>query len=511
MNEPDQPAAKKSCGGERAGAQVPADSPALPPRRWALAHRDIRTIVLGLMLAMFLAALNQTIVATALPTIGREFHDFENLSWVVTAYLLTSTAAAPLYGKLSDIHGRRSIMLWCIGIFIAGSVVCALSPNLVTLIAGRALQGLGGGGILPVAQAVIADVIAPRERGRYQAYMGTMWVSAGLAGPVLGGAIAEYGHWSLIFWINLPIAVVAAIITYFNLRLLPRNDRRHALDIPGALLLMAASTPLLLALSWGGARYPWSSPPILLLLAGALTLAIVFAWWLLHARDPFLPLAVLANPVMRTGTACTAFSQGVVIALTIYAPLYFELVNGLAASDSGMALIPLVVMSTPGSILAGRGMMHVVHYKRLPLACLALSIATLAYLAWRPAQSPLALALLLSVVAFGIGTTYPTATTSIQNAVSRYQVGAAMGTMNFFRALVATFLVAGFGAILLAGIGVAPERGLGGGRMTAALAAGVDLAGVFRWIFAAGAFMLVLSLIALMRMEERPLRGSGEG
>src|ERR1700719_3477226 len=201
------------------------------PGRWVMAHGDIRTIVLGLMLAMFLAALNQTIVATALPTIGRDFRDFELLPWVVTAYLLTSTAVAPLYGKLSDIHGRRAMMLTSIGIFIAGSAACAAAPNMTLLVVGRALQGIGGGGILPLGQAIMADTVAPRERGRYQAFMGTVWVGAGVLGPVLGGFLADHLRWSVVFWINVPLGLAAAMISHQTLKRLPRHDRPHQLDL----------------------------------------------------------------------------------------------------------------------------------------------------------------------------------------------------------------------------------------------------------------------------------------
>ena len=258
----------------------PASPPSGPqPGRWVLSHGDIRTIVFGLMLAMFLAALNQTIVATALPTIGRDFDDFELLPWVVTAYLLTSTAVAPLYGKLSDIHGRRAMMLASIGIFIAGSAACAVAPNMIMLILGRGLQGIGGGGILPLAQSIMADAVAPRERGRYQAYMGSVWVTAGLGGPVIGGILAEHFHWSIIFWVNVPIGLVAAVMAHNSLKRLPRHDRKHKLDLIGAGLMTASAIPLLLALTWGGTRYPWLSPPIVGAgrgLGGAVEL--LFAW-----------------------------------------------------------------------------------------------------------------------------------------------------------------------------------------------------------------------------------------
>jgi MFS family permease len=238
---------------------------------------------------------------------------------------------------------------------------------------------------------------------------------------------------------------------------------------------------------------------------------MLFAWRLTQASEPFLPLPVLANPVMRMGTVCTSFSQAVAIGLTIFLPLYFEVVHGFSASDAGLALIPIVVMSTPGSILSGRAMMHVEHYKRVPLICLAGSIAGLSLLVWNPAIPPIAVAAALSVVAFGIGTSYPVGTVSIQNAVSRYQVGAAMGGMNFFRGLTAAFVVAAMGAIVLAAFGASPGHGGSGTAATAAVTGlGVNVAHVFRGVFALGVLCLIVSLIALIRMEERPLRGPSE-
>ena len=489
----------------------PASPPSGPqPGRWILSHRDIRTIVFGLMLAMFLAALNQTIVATALPTIGRDFGDFELLPWVVTAYLLTSTVVSPLYGKLSDIHGRRAMMLASIGIFVAGSAACAVAPDMITLIVARGLQGIGGGGMLPLAQTILGDAVAPRERGRYQAYMGSVWVTAGLAGPVLGGILSEHFHWSVIFWINVPLGMAAALMAYRTLNRLPRHEHKHKLDLLGASLMTTAAIPLLLALTWGGARYSWLSPPIAALVTASGVLWLLFAWRLTCVSEPFLPLPILANPVMRMGTVCTSFSQGVVIGLTILLPLYFAVVHNYSASDAGLALIPIIVMSTPGSIASGRAMMHIDQYKRVPIICLSCSIAALLLLVWKPTMSPIAVAAVLSVVAFGIGTTYPVGTVSIQNAVSRYQVGAAMGAMNFFRGLTAVFIVAAMGAIVLAGLGVSVERS-GTVAAVTTLAPDVNLERVFRGVFALGVFCLIVSLVALIRMEQRPLRGRSEG
>jgi EmrB/QacA subfamily drug resistance transporter len=473
-----------------------------------LSHADVRTIFYGLMLTIFIGAINQTIVATALPTIGRDFADFENLSWVVTAYLLTSTAAAPLFGKLSDIYGRRAILLASLIVFVLGSIACALAPNMLLLILARALQGVGGGGLLPLAQIVVADVITPRERGRYQAYASVAWVSAGIAGPVLGGVLAEHLHWSWVFWINVALGLGAALFSYTTLRRLPRHERPHKLDLLGAALLMAAAIPLLLALTWGGARHGWLSPMILGLIGASLILSAAFAWRLTRAPEPFLPLPILANQVVRWGTAASSCGQGISIGLTIFLPLYYELVHKLSATQSGLALIPIVAMSTPGSLMSGRAMMHMHHYKLVGIAGLAIGALALAGLAWQPNASLATVIALTSIAGMGIGTVYPLATVSVQNAVPMHQVGTATGTMNFFRALISALVVAVMGAIVLAGLGAAPERGTGVGNLAATLSAnGADFALVFRWVFVAGAAFLAFGVISLVVMEERPLRG----
>ncbi len=232
-------------------------------RQTNFAPAEILSILFGLMLAMLLGALDQTIVATAMPTIGRELGDIEQLPWVVTAYLLASVAVTPLYGKLSDIHGRRIVMLAAISIFVLGSILCALAWSVPALAVARGIQGAGGGGLISLAQTIIADIVAPRERGRYQVYIASVFAVSSLAGPVLGGFLAEHIHWSAIFWINLPLGAAAYAMTSSRLRRLPQVARPHSLDIPGAIVLILGSSSLLLALSWGGVRYPWLSAPIL--------------------------------------------------------------------------------------------------------------------------------------------------------------------------------------------------------------------------------------------------------
>jgi EmrB/QacA subfamily drug resistance transporter len=492
-------------------AAAPASEDGLHSARVPLSRAEIRLVFYGLMIAGFLSSVNQTIVATALPTIGRDLGDFENLSWVIIAYLLSSTVVAPLYGKLSDIHGRRAMMLAALGLFVAGSAAAAVAPNMAILIAARTLQGVGGGGITPLVQITVSDMVTPRERGHYQAYMGSAWVVAGIIGPALGGIIADRLDWSVIFWLNVPFGLAAALLSSAAMKRLPRHERPHKLDLTGAALMTAAATALLLALTSGGTRVAWLSPAILGLVGASALLTVTFLWWLRRAPEPFLPLTVLGNPVMRAGTAATACGLGVLTGFMIYLPLYFQVVHGLSATDSGLALIPVVILTTPGSMLSGRSMMYLRHYKRSAYAGIGLAIAAVAALVWWPAM-PLAGAVVAAgVIGLGCGTVFPIATVSIQNAVLPHEVGTATGAMNFFRALASALVVAVMGAIVLAEFGRTVERGGGAQQVLESAAAlgtgGIGVAEIFRWVFVPALVVAFMALVALLRMEERPLRG----
>ena len=484
--------------------QKPAPT-AAPGEVKALTHIEIRTVVIGLMLTMFLGALDQTIVATALPTIGRAFHDVENLSWVVTAYLLTATASTPLYGKLSDIYGRRTVMLTGIAIFIIGSIICGLAPNMWTLVLGRAVQGLGGGGLMSMAQTIIADIVTPRERGRYQGYIGAVFASSSIGGPVLGGLLTEHLHWSLIFWINLPLGLIALAMTSNALRYVPVQRRNHSLDLFGAALMMVAAVSLLLALTWGGVRFEWLSWQIIGLMLGSALLWSLFSWRLLSAREPFLPLSVLANPVVRCATLAGTCCMGTLVGMTIFIPLYFEAILHFSAGQSGLALIPLMGATVIASTITGRMMVVVDHYKRMAVAGIALAILALGSLAIWPVGLPLwGLIMLLMLVGFGIGAVFPITTVGMQNAVARGHMGIATGAMNFFRSLGAAIIVALFGAIVLGGIGSASGVSVESLARTASEPA---LAYAYRFVFLAAMLVLCFGLAFLIGMEEKPLRG----
>lgn len=483
------------------GAAIPPESVAAPAPH-ALTHAEVRAIVLSLMVAMFLTALDQTIVATALPTIGRQFRNVSDLSWVITAYLLSSTAVAPVFGSLSDVYGRRAMMIAALGLFLAGSIACAAAPNILVLVLARFLQGLGGGGILPLVQTVLADLIAPRERARYQAFFSMVWVTAGVGGPVLGGAIAEHLHWSVIFWINVPLVLLAFAVLLPRMRKLPVHHRPRKLDWVGGLLLMAAAMAFLLVLTWGGNALPWRSPPLLVLLGLALLLAGIFVRRARRVAEPFLPLPLLTGPVVPLAFTAAACAIGTMVGLTVHLPIYYELVYHLSASEAGLALIPIVALSVPGATAAGRVMMHMKRYKWIAVVGLSLGAFASALLA---AVTPLPLwqlLVLLSVAALGLGTTFPVTVVSVQSAVARHVVGTVTGAMNFFRSLMAAVAVALFTAILLAALGGVTSSL---DQLDLTSTPSVDMVAAFRYVFLAAAILLGIGALAVAAMQERPL------
>jgi EmrB/QacA subfamily drug resistance transporter len=481
-----------------------SDAPPIAPKA-PLTPSEVRTILTSLMLTMFLAALDQTIVATALPTIGRQFQDVSSLSWVITAYLLASTAVAPVFGTLSDIYGRRAMIIAALSLFVAGSIMCALAPNMPMLILARGLQGLGGGGIMPIVQTVISDVVTARERGQYQAYFSGVWMAAGIGGPVIGGVFAEHLHWSMIFWINVPLGLASLALLLPKMDKIPVFHRRRKVDWLGGVLLMASAVVFMLVLTWGGNRYLWLSPVIMAMAGASIALAFAFVWHARNAEEPFLPLPLMGGSVVPYAMGAGGCGLGAMLGLTVHLPLYYEVVYHLSASEAGLALIPLVAISTGGAAIAGRTMARAKHYKRV--AVIGTFCAALAGCALALTTLPLwALLVLLSVFALGLGTAFPVSVVSLQNSVSRSQVGTVTGAMNFFRALMASFTVAAFSAILLMAMGAdIPLGGEHSGPVNSIAAA--DMAGAFRYVFAAAAVLLACASLCMIMMEERPLAG----
>ncbi|HEY8064149.1 MAG TPA: MDR family MFS transporter [Methylosinus sp.] len=480
------------------------NKPALEFSRADLSRGEILTIMVGLGLAMLLSALDQTIVATALPTIGQDLGDFAHLPWIVTAYLVAATAVTPLYGKLADIHGVRVMLLIGIFTFVLGSIACALSPNITALALARAVQGMGGGGLIALAQTIIADLVSVRERGRAVAYFSVVFAGASVGGPILGGVFAEYLHWSLIFWINVPLGLAAFFMSYFKLAQLPLRRHPHRVDIAGAALLVTASVATLVALSWGGVRYPWGSAPVLGPLAIALAGWAIYAWRTKTAEEPLIPLAVLADDVIRNAILSGGFGLGTFVALTMFMPIYFEGALRLSADQSGLALIPLTVATVTGATISGWLLGHVRHYKTAPLV--ALAAAFLALLAARQFLADLSLAALdalLAIVGLGVGTMLPVTTVCVQSAAPGHNLGTATAVLQFFRQLGAALIVAVFGAIVIGG---------GHDALAAKAASGADIEALretFRTAFLVGAMLIAVCFFFLARMEERNLHGEG--
>ena len=471
----------------------------------ALSKAEIRQIMVGLGLAMFLSALDQTIVATAMPTIGRELGDVEHLPWIVTAYLVASTAVTPLYGKLADMYGRQIMLLIGVALFMLGSLCCALANDMTFLSLARGLQGMGGGGLIALAQTVVADVVTPRERGRYQTYFASVFATSSFAGPVLGGLFAERLHWSYIFWINLPLGVVALFLIRTRLSRLPQRRHPHRLDIAGALLLILASSLLLLALSSGGADHPWMSAPILLMFVASAVCWSALAWRESTAAEPLVPLTVLQNPIMRNSTLSSSFGLGTFVGLTVVAPIYFEGALGLTPDQSGLALIPLMAGTVAGATVSGRVMAHARHYKRLPLAGLILSFAAMALLAvFLDNLSLVAINVLLAAASLGVGAMLPVATVSVQNAVATRDLGTATAVMQFFRQLASAIVAALLGALVLGGEGADALLNVHAGAGSSHAIDVGDLVASFRLVFVAATALIALSLFFLARMEERP-------
>jgi EmrB/QacA subfamily drug resistance transporter len=468
-----------------------------------LTHGERRRIVFGVLLPLFLGSLDQTNLANALPTIGAEIGHVHALPWLITIYLLAGTAITPLYGKISDIHGRRVTLRAALALYITGSFICALAPDFYVLLAGRAVQGLGGGGLTALAMVVLGDVAAPKDRGRYYAYFSIVFTTSGAAGPVLGGFLAQYVHWSAIFWFNIPAGLIAIALTFVWLRRLPRHEKPHRLDILGAVLIVVASVAFMLMLNVGGKSYAWLSAPVLGLAAVAVLGGLSFVARVKTAPEPLIPLSILENRVVCYAVGANAFGWGAIFVLNIFLPMFLQNVMGLSASAAGLSLMILMTTVNVGAGVSGQMMGRVTHYKRLPLVGLVVAILGTTVLAWRnDALTPLEFQILVGVIGLGFGPIAPVSTVSLQNAVPPYQFGTAIGTMNFTRSLYTTVLVAACGALVLTG-GVLDPAAIAPGGVAAA--AHPDLVSGFRWVFIATAASMTMALVSLIMMEEKPL------
>jgi EmrB/QacA subfamily drug resistance transporter len=419
---------------------------------------NIRGLFAGLILVLTLGALDQNIVVTALPRIVSDLGAISHLTWVVTSYIVTATMATPLYGKLSDQYGRRPLLYAAIGIFLVGSVLAGLSQTMTELIVFRAVQGVGAGGLLPLAQITIGDVISPRERGRYQGVFVAVFAVCSIAGPLLGGVITDLLSWHWIFYLNLPVGAVAVGFIAVGV---PRPTRAvaHRIDYAGAVLIALGTTGLLFVLSLGGATYAWSSPQIIGAAAATLVVTVLLMLQEHRTPEPILPLHLFGNPTVAIAWGVQALTFTGVSAATVFFPLFFQLVLGVAPSMSGLLSGPLMLGVVVSSVLGGRLVARTGRYKRLPV--LGLAGATLAFvlLGWGAATGrgiPFIEPLLI-VLGLGIGMVMPTMTVAMQNAAGATEIGAATATAAFFRSLGGAVGVALSGGIMAMRLQAAPS------------------------------------------------------
>ncbi len=422
-----------------------------PPATPAVSKRELYLVFAGLMLALTLASLDQNIVSTALPRIVSDLGGLMHLSWVVTAFMVASTTTTPLYGKLSDIYGRKRLFYVAIGIFLAGSVLCGLSQTMLQLILFRALQGLGAGGLMTLAQTTIGDLIPPRERGRYQGIFGAVFAACSVAGPLLGGVITDSLSWRWIFYVNLPVGAAALALIAVGLKH-PNVRAEHRIDYAGAILLSAATVCLLLCLSWGGTAFPWLSPVILGLLVAAVVFFGLTIWQEHRASEPILPprlfhLRGFVIPVSVIGLQAMALFGSLV-----YLPLFFQLVMGRSPSHAGLLMAPLMAGVILTSVTGGRLVARSGRYKIFPVIGLFLASASFLAIAFSAENAvgvtPLVIALI--VLGAGFGFVMPIMTMALQNVVQQEDLGVATSVSAFLRSLGGALGVALSGAVVAA-------------------------------------------------------------
>ena len=412
-----------------------------------LQGRALATVFVALMLGMFLASLDQTIVSTALPTIVGELGGLDHLAWVVTAYLLASTVSTPLYGKLGDMLGRKPVFVAAIVIFLVGSMLSGLSQTMLQLILFRALQGLGAGGLIVGAQAILADIIPPRRRGRYMGLMGAVFAVSSVAGPLLGGFLVDNLSWRWVFYVNMPIGALALLIVVTRLHLHAPHTR-HSVDYLGAGLLAGGVGSIILLTTWGGNQYAWSSPQIVGLGIAGLAMLVGFVWQESRASEPIIPLSLFRSGTFRLASAMGFMIGMAMFGAIIYLPLFLQLVYAASPTSSGLRMIPLMAGLLAAAVLSGRAITRWGRYKVYPVVGTAILVLGMFLLSRLTVESDAWVAsVYMLVVGVGLGLVMQVIVLIVQNDARPQDIGVVTSTATFFRSVGGSFGVALFGAI----------------------------------------------------------------
>jgi EmrB/QacA subfamily drug resistance transporter len=450
---------------------------------------DRRTTLIpfaAIVVAMLPAVLDQTILATALPTIAGDLGRLTDVSWVVAAYVVAAAAATPLWGKLGDRHGRKRLLELALALFLLASALCGVAQSLTMLIASRAVQGVAAGGLMTLAMAAVGDLVDPRERARHQGYIVTTFAAAAIAGPLIGGLIVEGIGWRWVFYVNLPLGLAALAGLHSRLPAPAAERPAHGLDLAGAALLAGATCALLLACVWGGERYGWGSATILGLLATAALLAGVLVLRERRAADPIVPLDLLRSRTVAVAGAAMFLATATLFSINVFVPLFLQVTTGATPTEAGLLLVPMMVGTTLSTNVAGRLIERTGRYKVFPVAGLVLMTAALILLAV-VAQNPsrVTTGIGLAVFGLGFGMVGQVLTVAVQNGVDRRRLGVAMATTTFLRGLGGAIGAAALGAIFAARTG-----------------AGVGVVDAVQTVFLVAAPLAAIGLLIVLALPE---------
>jgi EmrB/QacA subfamily drug resistance transporter len=454
----------------------------------------------AIVLAMLPAVLDQTILATALPVIAGDLGSLSDVSWVVTAYVVAAAATTPVWGKLGDRHGRKLLLEVALLLFVVSSALCGAAQDITQLIVLRAVQGVAAGGLMTLAMATVGDLVAPRERGRYQGYIAATFAVATIVGPLIGGVLVDHASWRWVFLVNLPIGAAALAGLHLRLPAPDATGSDRPLDVSGAALLAGATTALMLTCIWGGSRYAWGSGPIVALIAATVVLSGALLVRERRAADPIVPFHLLRTGPVAIASATLFLGTAALFSVTVFVPLFLETTTGASATEAGLLLVPAMLGIAVSTTLSGRSIARTGRYKRFPIAGLALMTAALVLLAAVAGDpSRAATGVGLAVFGLGFGMVTQVLIVAVQNSVDRRELGVATATTGFFRALGGAVGAAVLGAVFAAQAGSHASEG-------AAHALRADVIDGVQAVFLVAAPLAALALIVVLWLPEHPLQ-----